>query len=300
MAEVAVADGLALGLVATVFVAGLRHGFDIDHIAAISDITSSQFERKRALVLATIYAFGHLLVVFALGIAAVLAGEALSGALDSFAGRVVGVTLLLLGCYVVYSLFRFRHDFRIKSRWALAVSGVRRVVNWMRSEAPVVIEHEHDHHAGGHHHHPAPGAPVRDLAPEGPAVATATKTHRHMHRHVVPMPSDPFTDYGGRTAFLVGMVHGVGAETSTQLLLFTSAAGLAGSWGGIALVLAFCLGLLVGNSILTLVTTAGFAAGRRVPRLHLILGALTAAISLYVGAAYTLGRPELLPSVLGG
>lgn len=290
--------GLALGLVMTVFLAGLRHGFDIDHIAAISDIASSQTERAKAFYLATVYALGHILVVSGLGIAAVLAGEALSGAVDSVAGRVVGATLVLLGCYVLYSLVRFRSDFRMKSRWVLVISGVRRILHGRRSPEPVVIEHVHDHPSDGHHHHGSHDAsgPAREQS----AVATVTKTHRHTHRHVAPMPFDPFTEYGGRAAFLVGMVHGVGAETSTQLLLFTSAAGLAGTLGGVVLVIAFSLGLLVGNLVLTLVTTAGVAAGRQLPRLHLVLGGLAAVVSLYVGTAYLWGRPDLLPAVLGG
>lgn len=277
--------GLAIGVVATVFLAGLRHGFDVDHVAAITDIASSQPERRRSLLLATVYALGHVLVVAGLGVVAVLAGGSIPPSVDAAAGRVVGATLVGLGLYVVYSLLRFRRDFRMKSRWMLVVAGVRRVLHRVRPPHYVVIEHEHDHAVAGHHdhHHGAPHG-----APDEGALATATSTHVHAHQHVVSVPPDPFTDYGVKTSFLVGMVHGVGAETPTQVLLFTSAAGVAGGLGGVALVLAFVTGLLAGNSVLALVATAGFGAGRRLPLLHMTLAAATAAASVVVGAGYLL------------
>lgn len=293
-------QGLALGVVVAVFLAGLRHGFDIDHIAAISDITSSQRERKRSLVLATLYALGHALVLSALGIAAVLAGESISSSIDSIAGRVIGFTLLVLGLYVLYSLIRFRRDFRIRSRWMLILAGARRVLYWMRPSNHVEIEHEHEHrHAGAHAH----GHEPQPLAtPEAGGVATAvrTKRHAHSHRHVVPMPSDPFTEYSAKTSFFVGMIHGIGAETPTQVLLFTTAAGVAGTIGGLALVVAFVFGLFLGNSVLAVLTTAGFTAGKKLPIVYMGLAAITALLSIYVGIAYLLERGDILPSFLGG
>lgn len=291
--------GLAPGVVVTVFLAGLRHGFDIDHVAAIGDITSSQTDRRRALLLATTYALGHMSVLLALGVAAVFAGKSIPPSVDALAGRVIGATLVALGVYVVYSLIRFRRDFRMRSRLMLVVAGVRRVLQWIRPPRYVVIEHEHDHPADGHHGHASrPPAAVR--GGRAVTVATVAKTHAHSHEHVVPMPADPFTDYGVKTSLLVGMVHGVGAETPTQVLLFTTAAGVAGTFGGIALVAAFALGLLAGNSILALLTSAGFVAGKRLPFLYAGLATVTAIVSVYVGATYLLGRPDVLPGFLGG
>ena len=290
--------GLALGVIVAVFVAGLRHGFDIDHIAAISDITSSQPDRKRSLLFATSYAVGHMLVLFALGLVAVFVGEAIPNALDSLAGRFIGFTLVALGLYVVVSLIRFRRDFRMRSRWMLLIAGARRVLHWIRPPRHVIVEHEHEHHASGHHDHPHDAE-----APAGVAaarVATKVDAHSHTHKHVVPMPPDPFIEYGIGTAFVVGMVHGVGAETPTQVLLFSAAAGVAGAAGGVALLTAFLVGLLVGNSVLALVTTAGFSAGKKVPMVYMTLAATTAVVSIYVGLAYVLDLPDILPGFLGG
>ena len=48
---------------------GLRHGFDYDHLAAISDITAVQRNWKTGLRLGMTYALGHAFTVAALGVA---------------------------------------------------------------------------------------------------------------------------------------------------------------------------------------------------------------------------------------
>src|SRR5947209_20221042 len=106
VAVAAHATGLRLGLVVTAFGFGFRHGIDWDHIAALTDITGSQEDSGRSMVLATMYALGHGLVVFALGVAAIALAQRLPSSVDGVVERVVGATLLLLGVYVLVSLFR--------------------------------------------------------------------------------------------------------------------------------------------------------------------------------------------------
>lgn len=291
--------GLNLAVVVPIFIAGFRHGFDLDHIVAITDITSSQQDRKTSLLLATAYAVGHMLVLFALGLAAIFLGGHLPAGVDSVAGRIVGFTLVALGVYVLYSVIRFRRDFRMRTRWMLLLAGTRRVFAWLNPPRSVVIEHDHEHsHDRDHAHHPHPSTTESPSLHSG-ATRVLAPSHRHSHKHVVTMPSDPFTDYGVKTSFLIGMLHGVGAETPTQILLFVSAAGMAGALGGVVLVATFVLGLLLGNTVLAVAATVGFASGKRVPYFYTALGVGTAAISIYVGLAYLLERPDLLPSLLG-
>lgn len=295
--EVARLDGLTLGVLAAMLLAGLRHGFDIDHVAAIGDIASSQEHRRRSFLLATTYALGHMVVVLALGTVAVAAGVRISASIDVIATRVIGVTLIALGGYVVYSLIRFRRDFRMMSRWMLVTAGVRRVLLWIRPPRQVVIEHEHEHGPGHHAHAHQQVMPPTTSAPAAAPVTTVT--HAHPHRHVIEAPADPFTEYSGATSFLIGIVHGVGAETPTQMLLFTTAAGVAGAWAGGVVVVAFVIGLFLGNLLLTALTVSGFAAGRKMPLLYMALAATTAATSIWIGAVYLLGRTDLLPWLLG-
>src|SRR5205809_895466 len=157
---------------------GFRHGFDWDHIAAITDITStttaghaevdvpaaspvtphghdagemrghvhehaasgpgamhafgeSRFahEQRHAVGLASLYALGHASVVLVLGVLALTLGAVLPDWVDPILEKVVGVTLVLLGVWVIYSVVQYlrgKSDFRLRSRWMLVfVVGLR-------------------------------------------------------------------------------------------------------------------------------------------------------------------------------
>lgn len=295
-------DSLRMGVVVTVFLSGLRHGIDLDHLAAISDITSSQLSRRRSMFLASLYALGHALVLMVLGLLAVLAGRRIPTALDSFMGRMIGFTLVVLSAYVIYSLIRYGRDFRLRSRWMLILSGVRRSLLWLkrhRQPEHIEIVHVHGHPTGTHHlANTSPPASTSDAYDT--AVVIKTDVHTHPHKHVVPMPDDPFTEYGIWTSFGIGMIHGVGAETPTQVLLFATAAGVAGGAAGVILLSVFVLGLFLANTAVAFVTSLGFSTGKRLPVAFMALAILTAGSSFALGMLYLLGRGDLLPAVLGG
>ncbi|HEV3472636.1 MAG TPA: hypothetical protein VG408_05455, partial [Actinomycetota bacterium] len=207
--------GLEAGVLGAALIYGFRHGFDWDHIAAITDITSSQDDSRRALSLATLYAVGHASVVFVLGVFAIAVGDFLPASVDRVMGRVVGATLIALGVYVFYSLWRHGRDFRMRSRWMVVLESGRRLVRRLRrgDDEPIVIEHTHEHVVGNHGHEHPPEEVV-GASGEGSVITT---THVHTHRHVGIVPDDPFINYGPATATGVGMLHGVGAETPTQV-----------------------------------------------------------------------------------
>src|SRR5580692_5409859 len=85
---------------------GFRHGFDYDHIAAITDITSVQTSRWRGMRLGLLYALGHAAMVAVLGSAVIVFQLSLPHGVDRIAERLVGLTLLILGVYVLGSLFK--------------------------------------------------------------------------------------------------------------------------------------------------------------------------------------------------
>jgi ABC-type nickel/cobalt efflux system permease component RcnA len=287
-----------LGLLATAFVFGLRHGIDWDHIAAITDITGSQEDTRASMVLSSIYALGHAAVVLVLGTAAVLAGEFVPESVDSAMEKVVGVTLLVLGIYVFYSLFRHGRDFRMRSRWMLIFSGARRGARWLRGGArtePVVIEHVHEHVHDDVHDH----AGTSDDVTRG-ALLVKTKTHRHRHSHLGVMPRDPFENYSRATALGVGMLHGVGAETPTQVLLFLAASQAGGRAVGILVLVVFLTGLFVSNTAVALASTFGFLRATRNFGVYATVAVITAAFSLGLGALYLFSKGDVLPALLGG
>lgn len=122
---------IGLALVGTGIGLGLRHGIDWDHIAAISDVTSSQRNRVRSVAMGMLYAAGHAGVVIALGLLAIWAGSTLPDSFDPFMDALVGVTLILLGAWILWSLVKNRGRLVLRSRWMLladsARSGYRRL-----------------------------------------------------------------------------------------------------------------------------------------------------------------------------
>ena len=164
-----------------------------------------------------------------LGLAALTFGALLPDWVDPIMGRIVGVTLLVLGLWVLFSLYQYaRHgtEFRLRSRWMLVFDGGRYA--WRRLQARM-----------------------------------------HGHEHVDPIE---MSSYGPKTAFGVGMIHGIGAETGSQVLIIAAVGGAAGQGLGVPMMLAFILGLLASNSIVVLVTATGFVASQLRTRLYIAIG----------------------------
>jgi len=287
--------GFRFGLVGAAFLFGFRHGIDWDHIAAITDITSSQQDHRTSFLFGTLYALGHASVVLTLGIVAIVLGESLPPSVDRVMTRVVGVTLLVLGVYVFTSLIRHGRDFRMRSRWMLIFSGVRRAVRWARMRARM--------RSGNGDGETPSSIVVADDAVE--SLATSSWHHGHHgrpghHHHVSPEPEDAFMNYGRRTAFVVGMIHGVGAETPTQILIFLAAAGAGGPSVGVLVLGMFVAGLLTSNSGITLGSTFGYLRASRNFPIYATVAILTGVFSLTIGTIFVLGRTTLLPAIFGG
>ena len=240
---------------------GLRHGFDYDHLAAITDITSVQRGWREGMGLGLLYALGHAFTVAVLGAAVVLLHLSLPQHLDAVGERLVGATLIVLAVYVLATLWRSRtewnnhettHRHVSRSRIALLISGAR-YAGWR----------------------------VRRLA-----------------RPELPRP-DPFAfRYDRRSVFVVGIVHGLGAETPSQLLLFLLAANLGGTSRGLIGLGCFIAGLLLMNTLMTASASGIFAGSRHRPRLQMTVTSLTAAYSFAVGAIFLFGLSDKLPPLV--
>jgi high-affinity nickel permease len=105
--------------------------------------------------------------------------------------------------------------------------------------------------------------------------------------------------YGSTSAFLVGVIHGLGAETPTQLALFFIAAKLGGTAAGLTGLLMFILGLLVMNTLMCASAAGLFTAAFARPGLLRGVTLLTAAYSMVVGAVFLLGASGKLPPLSG-
>ncbi len=301
------AEAFGLGVLGAAFLFGFRHGIDWDHIAAITDITSSQDERSTSMLFGTIYALGHALVVFVIGSLAILIGARLPESVDPIMERIVGVTLVVLGVFVFASLIKHGREFRMRSRWMLIFSGTRSAYRKARGAigrggggaAPIDGEHVH-----------SDADPVHMHGGEGVALAVADDLpvsdwhHGHHgrpghHHHKHPEP-DAFMNYGKGTAFVVGMVHGIGAETPTQVLIFLTAVTTGGKLGGEAVLLTFIVGLLMSNTLITFGSSFGFLRASRNWKVYVTVAILTGTISLVIGLLFLFGEGSVLPAIFGG
>ena len=274
------------------FLLGLRHGVDWDHLAAISDIAATQETPRRGVVMSSLYVAGHAAVVFLIGSIAIVTGRNLPGWADAVMGAVVGWTLIILGAYVAYTLIRYRGHVPLRSRWMIVLSAARRAYIWARSRlaprATTPVSHSHPHSALATFHHEGDEAP-----PEG-------RLPRHSHHHVHDPAHEPFTDYTPATSVGIGMLHGIGAETPTQVLVFLAAAQAGGAAAGIVVLVAFLVGLALSNSVITIGAAFGFLAGRQRSWVYTSLAGATAVVSLFVGVLLVAGQDTILPAFFAG
>ena len=240
-------------LFGTTLLLGLRHGIDWDHIAAITDITTSTNNKKESLLLGAMYAVGHGLVIIILGVSAVTIGLKLPDWVDAVMEPFVGITLILLGAYLAFSIIRHGKNVRLKSRWMLIFATLARIYDYIESK----ITHKHEH---SHFHYPQ--------------------------------------NFGVKTAFLVGVIHGIGAETPSQLLLFVAATGAGGQVFGSLLVFTFVFGLILSNTFISILSVLGIASAKEDSTIYLFLAGITSIFSLIVGTIFLLGDTKILPTII--
>jgi high-affinity nickel permease len=241
-------------------VLGFRHGLDYDHIAAITDITSVQAKARDAMRYGLLYVCGHATTVAVLGGLAIAFRISLPAASDRWAERLVGITLLILGIYVLGTYLRVSPDHvghshaRPQTRITLVINGMlwlywrlSRIFGGTRVQAPQVFK-------------------------EG---------------------------YGTSSTFMVGVIHGLGAETPTQLLLFLLAANLGGTAAGLLGLLMFIVGLIIMNTLMCASAAGLFSSALARPHALRSLTLVTSAYSIVVGVIFLLGSADKLPSLTG-
>jgi hypothetical protein len=281
-------------------VLGFRHGLDYDHIAAITDISSVQLKARDAMRYGLLYVAGHATTIALLGSAAVVFRIALPAASDRWAERLVGLTLLVLGLYVLGTFFR--SSFFGSSTQGSSTQG----------------SSTHGSSAHGHSH---PRTRITLLV--NGALWIYWRLTRIFGGTRVEAPQVFKDGYGSKSTFLVGVIHGLGAETPTQILLFLMAANLGGTAAGLLGLLMFIVGLLVMNTLMCGLAAGLFSADKVLAWLspagsqnplsrafgsvlaavsaHALGGLtlLTSAYSIVVGAIFLLGSASKLPSLTG-
>lgn len=233
-------------------VLGFRHGFDYDHIAAITDIASVQSRPAIAMRLGALYALGHAAMIALMGTIVICFQLSLPHRLDSWAERLVGLTLILLAIYVIGSLV-WGHPHAVPpSRAAIILRAARQLRN---------------------------GLFARD---------TGTR---------INLSSKDDLTYTGQIAFGIGTIHGLGAETPSQLALFLLATNLGGPARGIAGMSMFLAGLLVMNTLMTASASGLFQGTAPHPKALRWIAGMTAIYSFAVGCVFILGASGILPAL---
>jgi len=103
--------------------------------------------------------------------------------------------------------------------------------------------------------------------------------------------------YGAKTAYSIGLIHGIGAETGTQVLIIATAVGAGTKVMGISALLFFVVGLIISNSFITVATAAGFVSAQRRQFVYVLAGVLAATFSLIVGLIFLMQSGDLLPDL---
>ncbi len=103
--------------------------------------------------------------------------------------------------------------------------------------------------------------------------------------------------YGVRTAVGIGMIHGVGAETGTQALVIATAVGANSQLLGIVALTAFIVGLLISNSLVTVISSMGFVSSQQRQWIYVGAGLFAAIFSLLVGMFFLLRSADALPNL---
>lgn len=303
---------MSLGLLLTALGLGLRHGIDWDHIAAIADLSSTTKDKKRGFALSMAYAVGHGAVVFVLGTFAILFGLAIPDSLDEWMGRIVGVTLVALGAWILVELARKGKDFRLRSRWMLVLNGTFagfRRVRQSVSGRQISVEHEHTHthvddshsdvQAHDHAHAEATAAIAAPVA-TGRFGALRTRLHghdhSHAHRHDLTLPDDPDATYGHGTATGIGMLHGVGIESPTQIAIFVASTAAVGVGFGLMLLGTWVLGLIIANAFLATVAGAGLLNAEKSFPIYAALAVVLSIASIVLGVLFIFGL-DILPAL---
>lgn len=108
----------------------------------------------------------------------------------------------------------------------------------------------------------------------------------------------PMESYGPKTCFGIGVIHGIGAETATQILMIAAIGGATTRMAGMSMLFAFVFGLFAANLLLSLLAAGGFLVSAHVKKLFLFTAALTGVFSIGVGATFVCGASSFLPEIM--
>ncbi|RXY99872.1 cytochrome c biogenesis protein CcdA [Fictibacillus sp. S7] len=91
------------------------------------------------------------------------------------------------------------------------------------------------------------------------------------------------TKFGIISAFIIGVIHGIGVESPTQIAAVTQAAGLGSVTGATMQLVLFVIGLLASTICVTFLFTWGFMKASMKKGFYIVLGSVTGVYSVGLG-----------------
>ncbi|MGJ7919233.1 High-affinity nickel-transporter [Neobacillus sp. LXY-4] len=212
---------------------GMRHGMDGDHVAAIADMVGSEKKKRKQLSLGMMYALGHGTIVLTIGFISIYLGLEMSEQTRQKMELLVGVTLVILGGYMMYSLFQQKEGYEYKSRLQIIFLFLAKC---------------------------------------------AEKTNlKGIEKRLTPL------HLGIISAFIIGVIHGIGVESPTQITILTNVTGDHTFAAATVQLILFVVGLLISTVLIAFLLTWGFMKARLRKSLFLLLGLVTGIYSLVLG-----------------
>jgi ABC-type nickel/cobalt efflux system permease component RcnA len=228
------------------FLLGMRHALEADHLAAVASLATRSRSLLHTVSQGAAWGLGHTLTLLLAGGVCLLASVAIPARLARGFEVCVGIMLLGLGAEVLYRARRRHVHLHVH-----------------RHEDGTVHLHAHGHAPGEVHGDAAHGAGHRALP--------------HVHPH-------PVQDAGGfpRRALLVGLVHGLAGSAALLLLTVST---LSSRWLGLAYILLFGLGSILGMAILSAVIAVPLrGTARLLTRAYVAVEVLTGLSTVAIGA----------------
>ena len=233
---------------------GIVHALDADHIMAVSALTSTNNNSRNNIRFCVRWAIGHGATLIIIGCCVYLLGMAIPDQLSRYAEHAVGLVLIIIGLYLLFTLYQKKAHFHFHKHDGLA-------------------EHAHWHS----HQHTTQSLSDKQHR----TIFRRHSLHNHNSHHHSP-------HHHNHSAVMVGVLHG--AAGSAPLLVLLPIAQLENPAYGIIYLIVFSLAVLscmaLFGGMLDFVYQQVSARGNHIfklLRMSVAFGAITAGSFLLAG-----------------
>ena len=108
-----------IGLLGLGFLSGLRHAFDLDHIAAVSAITSKHSSIRKSSLLGVFWGLGHTISLFCAGLIVLMLKITIPEKLALFFESLVALMLIVLGINVLFAIRKEKIHIHKHRHWGI-------------------------------------------------------------------------------------------------------------------------------------------------------------------------------------